>query len=403
MDVQRLRKWLILHKEEVASIPVEKRTIMEIMGCKENENRWSDVYGFFFDENEDHNLKDLFIRSLEETAGFESNWMKIIRVLREVPTTKNKADIKEEDDKQGRIDLLILGVDGKAIIIENKVNATLMGNNNPLKKYVDFVKDNYKYNDVKRIVLAITKNSIDLQIAENPYGVIESELNEYRYQYITHIELATKILENLPRYVSNANPIYLPLLYDFIQNIKNVTYMNATEEEKLFFSEHYTSINQIYSLYERVVKEYKIQLKNLSFEKELRLVPQYKSINDDEGNKQLMYLQYNEKPIFLTLYFNSIWEKQPRVRVILEVKEKKDKYINFRRELENKFHNDSSATLSEDNDWNKYNHIAWCDIIIPTKENQQYVEPTDVEKEVKKRINKDFRLYQLAVELGKFD
>ena len=179
--------------------------------------------------------------------------------------------------------------------------------------------------------------------------------------------------------------------------------MNATEEEKLFFSEHYTSINQIYSLYERVVKEYKIQLKNLSFEKELRLVPQYKSINDDEGNKQLMYLQYNEKPIFLTLYFNSIWEKQPRVRVILEVKEKKDKYINFRRELENKFHNDSSATLSEDNDWNKYNHIAWCDIIIPTKENQQYVEPTDVEKEVKKRINKDFRLYQLAVELGKFD
>ena len=399
VSLEELRRWI--SENNIPATPPYKRTLLDIVGCAHHENNWSDIYKFFLDEKEEHGLGDLFIRSLEETAGFENDWMKKFRVLREVPTTKKKADIKEEDKKQGRIDLLILGVKGKAIIIENKVNATLLGNNNPLKKYVDFVKDNYKYNDVKRIVLAVTKNSIDLQIAENPYGVIESELNEYRYQYITHIELVTKILENLPRYVSNANPIYLPLLYDFIQNIKNVTYMNATEEEKLFFSEHYTSINQIYSLYERVVKEYKIQLKNLSFEKELRLVPQYKSINDDEGNKQLMYLQYSDKPIFLTLYFNSIWEKQPYIRVILEVKDKK--IINHISELEDNIRDDKCLTLSKLEDREKYGHIAWCDIIIPTKENQQYVEPTDVEKEVKKRINKDFRLYQLAVELGKFD
>lgn len=167
MEVQDLKKWLDKHKHEIPERPKWKRTILDIMGCTALENRWSDLYKFFFDVNEEHGLGDLFIRSLENLIGEEEGWMRNFNILRE-DSTKDMTEYVEEElldnsigtgnkKEKGRIDLLIVGANKKAIIIENKVYATIVGNDNPLVQYVDTVKRK-GYEDIKKIVLAINKN-----------------------------------------------------------------------------------------------------------------------------------------------------------------------------------------------------------------------------------------------------
>ena len=389
MTIQELREWFDKYKADIPKKQVRKRTIMDIMGCAHLENHWSELYKFFLDEDETHGLKDLFIRSLENVYNnlgglcFDGK-LKNFRIFREDPTT--------DGQRSGRIDLLLLGEEKRAIIIENKVYHNL--NNNPLSQYIETVKRK-GYDDEKRIakvVLALHKNYKDQKRAE-----------AFNYKYILHIDLINEVRRNLSSYICQANHLYIPLLLDFIQNIINETNMTATPEEMLFFSEQYASINEIYNLYDKVIKEYKTQLKNLSFDKELKLTPTYKSFNINDENRQLMYLQYTDKRIYLTLFLNFLWDKHPRVRVILEVQDDKIKghYKNKRDEWEVKLHDDKDVTLSAKHDW-KNGHIAWCDIEVPINDNQRYADPKDVAGIIKDTINNNFRLYQLAVEIENY-
>lgn len=394
MTVQDLKDWMDKHKDRIPERPKWKRTIMDIMGCATLENRWSDLYMFFLDENEEHGLKDLFIRSLEAIIG-EKEWIKDYYVLREDPTK----EIEKDDDSQyeeltnlevnsyrkekGRIDLVLLGKDKKAIIIENKVLATIEGNGNPLKQYSDAVA-NKGYTNQRKIVLALHNNYREMQIA-----------HKYGYKYVTHIDFVEKIINNLPIYRPSANPSFLPLFYDFIQNIKNVTNMSATKDELSFYNEQYELINRICSLHKKVEAAYKNQLKRLQFDG-LNLKVDVKLLDEkipDEDNKWLVYLQYGETDIFLTIFLNSIWNKiapHSVIRVILE-------FRGNTSEIDCDTLNLHGAIRSNPKDWKNFKHVAYCDINIqPGK----CITPEYVASEIEKNINSDFPLYQLAKEIS---
>ena len=87
---------------------------MDITGVTHHENMWSDIYKFFFHEEESHHLNDLFIRSLEQLLGRE-DFLRDFSVKRECVVDEDK-----------RIDLLLYNESTRnAIIIENKVNHSL--------------------------------------------------------------------------------------------------------------------------------------------------------------------------------------------------------------------------------------------------------------------------------------
>ncbi len=399
MNVQDLKDWIDKHKDKIPERPKWKRTILDIMGCATLENRWSDLYKFFLDENEEHGLKDLFIRSLENVIGEEEGWMRNFNILREDSTKDMTGYVEEElldnsfntknKKEKGRIDLLIVGTNRKAIIIENKVNATIVGNDNPLVQYVDTVKRK-GYEDIKKIVLAINKNYSDMVYAHNPLRKDNQSIDVYKYQYITHLDLITKVLEKLPNYISKANPIYLSLLCDFIQNIENVTNRSATPDEIAFFNEQYETINKIYNLYKKVDKAYKDQLKQLRFDK-LKLELDIKSLSD-EDNKRLIYLQYNNTGIYLTLFLNSLWNNiasHSAVRVILEIRNE---------EIKNKVDRDNmdlyGAIRSDDNHWDDLNHVAYYDIEVVD------LSPVGVTSVIGSTIDENFPIYKIAKDIA---
>ena len=422
MSIKDLEKWLSQHKNEIPQKPTWKRTLLDIMGCTKLENRWSDLYQFFLLEEEEHGLKDLFIRSLEEfIIGVEKGWMKNFCVLREYPTKEssteekgggektddeNKSSKKENSHKKekGRIDLLILGEDKKAIIIENKVFHNL--DDNPLEQYVKTTKEK-GWTDIKVIVLSLSNN----------YGDIDS-IDGCKCLNLTHSNYINKVMENLPNYLLEANSFYLLILKNFIQNIINVTNMSATNDELLFFSKEFEYISKIQGLYSRIIREYKSSLNKIEVDE---LKPDYKSINDDDNN-QLVYFQYEKCPnLYLTVMLNYLWNKEgknkpkegknkpkegknkPFVRIVLEIHpdgknlEEIDNVIRIKIAKQPK--GDTNVKYSNLEDKNKsWRHLAYVDYGIPFKKGEQFIRPEELARQIKNKLSES-EIYKLGEEV----
>ena len=396
ISIRELETWLDKHKDDIPERPKWKRTIMDIMGCTKLENRWSDLYKFFFLEKEEHGLKDLFIRSLEEVLlehnilgidGFAKGWMQKFCILREDPTKDLNGD-----DSKGRIDLLILGEDKKAIIIENKVFHTL--GCNPLEQYEKTVKRK-GWDSVIKIVLALNENFYDKEIAK-----------EHNYIFITHSILVNKVLKNLPNYISDANPVYKPILDDFIQNILNVTNMAATNDELLFFYKEFEYLSRLQKLYSGIIREYKTSLNRIDF-KGLKN-PSYKSIKDDDNN-QLVYLQFENCPrLFLTIILNYLWNKEdhkdPFVRIVLEIhpasvsKSMLDEIKTEIEKLKNKRPRVFFSNLIDEKN-QSWRHLAYVDIDVKSKDNEPYIRPEDLAARIKETNLPESLVYKLGLKI----
>lgn len=422
MSIKDLEEWLSQHKNEIPQKPTWKRTLLDIMGCTKLENRWSDLYQFFLLEEEEHGLKDLFIRSLEEfIIGVEKGWMKNFCVLREYPTKEsstekegggektddeNKSSKKENSHKKekGRIDLLILGEDKKAIIIENKVFHTL--DDNPLEQYVKTTKEK-GWTDIKVIVLSLSNN----------YGDIDS-IDGCKCLNLTHSNYINKVMENLPNYLLEANSFYLLILKNFIQNIINVTNMSATNDELLFFSKEFEYISKIQGLYSRIIREYKSSLNKIEFD---GLKPYYKSINDDDNN-QLVYFQYEKCPnLYLTVMLNYLWiwnkeghkkpfvnkegQNKPFVKIVLEIHpdgknlEAIDNVIIKQiAEHPKDYTNVKYSNLEDKN--KSWRHLAYVDYDIQFKNGEQFIRPEELARQIKNKLSES-NIYKLGKEVIK--
>lgn len=379
MSIKDLEKWLSQHKNEIPQKPTWKRTLLDIMGCTKLENRWSDLYQFFLLEEEEHGLKDLFIRSLEELIGVKKGWMKNFCVLREYPTKESSTE------EEGRIDLLILGEDKKAIIIENKVFHNL---DNPLEQYVKTTKAK-GWTDIKVIVLALYNN----------YGDIDS-IDGCECLNRTHSNYINKVMENLPNYLSEANSFYLLILKNFIQNIKNVTNMSATNDELLFFSKGFEYISKIQGLYSRIIREYKSSLNKIEVD---GLKPYYKSINDDDNN-QLVYFQYEKWPnLYLTVMLNYLWNKEgqnkPFVRIVLEIHPDGKNLEEIDNVIREKTKGDKDVKYSNLEDKNKsWRHLAYVDYDIQFENGEQFIRPEELARQIKNKLSES-KIYKLWEEV----
>ena len=411
MSITELDEWLSQHKNEIPQKPTWKRTLLDNMGCTKLENRWSDLYQFFLLEEEEHGLKDLFIRSLEELIGVEKGWMKNFCVLREDSTRESSIDAEEDccekqnndrnshKKEKGRIDLLILGEDKKAIIIENKVFHNL---DNPLEQYVKTTKSK-GWTDIKVIVLALYNN----------YGDINS-IDGCDCLNLTHSNYINKVMEKLPNYLSEANSFYLLILKNFIQNIINVTNMSATNDELIFFSKEFEYISKIQGLYSRIIREYKSSLNKIKF-KDDELKPDYKSINDDDNN-QLVYFQYKECPnLYLTVMLNYLWNKEgqnkpkegqnkPFVRIVLEIHpdgknlEEIDNVI--RKQIAEKPKDYKNVKYSNLEDKNKtWRHLAYVDYDIQFKNGEQFIRPEELVTKIKNIKLSESKIYELGIKV----
>ncbi|MEZ7515349.1 PD-(D/E)XK nuclease family protein [Flavobacterium frigidarium] len=217
MDLQTLEQFL--DHNVIPKIKKRPKTFLGIAKQPHYENVMSNIYAFYFNVNEVHNMHDLFINTLleiinESKLGDQKKVNEIIDF---------DVDTEVSTMKGGRIDLLLSSQD-HAIIIENKVYHTL---NNDLQDY---------WNSTK-----VTNNK-----EENKIGIVLS-LNKLSASHkdfinVTHLELLKRVVQNLGNYIMNAKDKYVVFLKDFYQNCINLSKSEMDNKELKFYFDNQIKI-----------------------------------------------------------------------------------------------------------------------------------------------------------------
>lgn len=223
-----------LNQNEIPKSKKRPKTFLGIAKQPHYENVLSNIYAFFFNENEAHRFKDLFTVSLMQVIQ-ES------KLIEELPQWKSKdfplfqnfnPRTEVSTEKGGRIDLLLDNGE-RAIIIENKVYHHL---NNDLQDYWNSIE----FTDENKIGIILSLKSIPYI----QYGKFECSVH---YINVTHLELVQQIQKNMGGYLLEANLKYQIFLTDFIQNIMNMSTPVLTTKEIAFYFENQEKINDVVS------------------------------------------------------------------------------------------------------------------------------------------------------------
>jgi hypothetical protein len=167
------------------------QTIFEICGFPHYENVVSNVLAFFFDDNNNHNLKGLLTKSLIEASEIsESNLDLQFEAEREVRTETGKY-----------IDIL-LNNDSCCIVIENKIWAPLY---NDLNDYIEHAKKSGK-NQIFGIVLSMW----------------ELDPGHPDFVNVTYSNFISKIRDNLGHFIVRNTNQHLFLLVDLMNNLEKL-------------------------------------------------------------------------------------------------------------------------------------------------------------------------------------
>lgn len=194
------------------------KTFFDVSRYPHYENVCSNILAFFFDADEQHGMRDLFVKSLLEAADEKNPYI----------TDGIKTDVSREfpTEEGNRIDLVI-ETDDFAIIIENKIKAPLK---NDLPDYYASVKRDDK--DKIAIVLSLDK--------------VEEHISPF--QNVTYDMFVRKLQANLGGYLSGASAEWLVFLKNFLStltNLKGDNNMTVNPEMLSFFIQNRETLSQI--------------------------------------------------------------------------------------------------------------------------------------------------------------
>lgn len=216
--------------DTIPKLEQREPTFMEIAGYPHYENVCSNILAFFFDSNENHNLKELFVESILECLKCDYNEIdyRVISVRREELTTKGN-----------RIDLVIECED-IIIVIENKIWAKL---HNELSDYKLFIHKKYKNKTKRFVVLSLNKT------------MSKAEEKERGFVNITHESFIEVIQQKIGSRLIHANNKYIPFLLDFLETTLNHTKPEIMNEEmQKFFIEEKENIENLFKEKEKIDK-----------------------------------------------------------------------------------------------------------------------------------------------------
>jgi hypothetical protein len=283
-----------LRENEIPKVKKQPKTFLGIAKMPHYENVMSNIYAFFFQVQEVHGMKELFIQSLldliqESALGKDKNVSAIsdFEVATEVATKKG-----------GRIDI-VLSSDTHAIIIENKIYHTLQ---NDLEDYWHAIQvaDNIEANKIG-IVLSLHKLAV----------------NNSNYINITHLEFLKRVMLNLGHFVLEAREKYMVFLKDFYQNTVNMSKKNMEVKDLKFYFEHKTKIQEVVSFYAAMRSHIPNQVEEACqlIDEELQL-PKSKG----DGNRSLRYfISPKNKDLMITVYFDKLLTEK-WIALIVEMK-----------------------------------------------------------------------------------
>lgn len=229
-DFDRLTE-MLNEAQSIRIDPVHSKNYFEVAGYPHYENVASSILAFFFDTNEEHGLKDLWLQSLMECYRASSSCdLHDISEYETVETGVIREDLTSDNK---RIDIVIPTNNGVVIAIENKIYADVY---NPFAEYNSWLNKAYEqYSDKIEIVLSLRPVS-DVSVVSGT----DMNGDEYHFVNITYKTLLDAVKGNVGRYMSGANEKWLIYMNEFIRNIESLQEdrMNINREWQLFLEKN---------------------------------------------------------------------------------------------------------------------------------------------------------------------
>lgn len=286
MSFTTIQNW-IDNLKELPSHSKRERTFFTITGLRHYENAWSNIYAYYCNPTEDHNLGDVFVRALEQLilkhthkAVTLNGWW----IRREVT-----ANQRSKDDTSKRIDIVIQDWD-YSIIIENKVHHIL---NNDLELYWESIK--YP-----------KENKIGLVLSLRPMNIRNDNwINITHFEWITCVK---NILSKRENKLDLRTSIYLE---DFMATVEQLS--NNSQDELVFYLKNREILNQI----NLIVDRSKDTIQNLFCNKELAKRLGMELVhNAREGAKHryTMYKLPETDCLVITIVYEFLWKSTDKDR-----------------------------------------------------------------------------------------
>ncbi|MPQ46987.1 hypothetical protein GCQ56_08155 [Marinifilum sp. N1E240] len=283
-DLSKLQDFL--NNIEIPEIKTKPKTFLGIAKQPHYENVLSNLYAFYFDTNEEHDLNDLFISTFLEIIkdhlpDKQINFNQAFKIKTEYKTVK-----------KGRIDLLLYN-QSSAIIIENKVYHFL---GNDLDDYWDSISMGNKIG----IVLSLRKIK---------------NINHPNFINITHMEFLNRVISNLDLYKDGATPKYLIFLQDLFQNIHNLSTPDMNKEELEFYFNNQQKINQISSFNQRMNNHILVQVEkaHIPFAETTKIA--------GKRTKRFRYFQSKKNPqLMITVVIQNLLQPKKEMYIAVELK-----------------------------------------------------------------------------------
>lgn len=205
--------------EKIAGIDFStcEKNYFDVAGYPHYENVISNILSFFF-KNEDHRLKDLWLKSLLECYKEVVEKNNTINAL-DFDQSFNEIDVRREvkTNDESRIDLLIQTNDF-SVIIENKIYS---GVHNPFSSYHNYIIKEDNELPIYEILLTLYKENNQI-----------NEKEGYAFYNITYDKLINRVKKNLGKYINDSNDKWLIYMKEFMNNISNLGSGNSMETNK---------------------------------------------------------------------------------------------------------------------------------------------------------------------------
>ena len=286
VDVNKVAK-LLEEFNKIGIKPKRKETFMSISGYPHYENVVSNILKFFFEDNE-HGMKNLWVRSLLETvpcfANVDFQNIAIEEVVREYTTNNQK-----------RIDLVIV-CDEYIVSVENKIRHCLANDLNEYAATITRLNAEYGGGKIEvNIVLSLNEVCLDAFGAN-----IQNLCN------ITYDMFFGKIKENIGSYLLEADNSWLMKMQDFIYTIEGLK--EGSFMDKNFAKFVYEKREDIENIFD-AINNYRQNLKNAvrDLENVLRTDARYTDYEKNNSkNCKVKLFNYNSNETKRKLYSSTV-------------------------------------------------------------------------------------------------
>lgn len=291
-----------LNHSEIPKIERPPKTFLEIAKQPHYENVLSNIYAFYFNYEEEHNLKGLFINSFIELIEKHQPHKSLASFIDfEVHTEYSTI-------KGGRIDVLITN-GNHHLIIENKIYHHIE-DNDLIDYWTTIVKQNQEDTSVG-IILSLDK----VDVTHKPGA--KNFINITHLEFLTHV---FKKLENnkLENYLEDANKTFLVFLKDFFQNIKNLSRKMIKIQDLEFYFKNHEKIDGIIKLNSVVANHIK---------KETEIAVSYidgvhldaPRANSHYDNQIKYYVSNDHENLRYMVRFNPLLEGKNKILIVIKL------------------------------------------------------------------------------------